>query len=244
MTLTQWLIFVIVIQGIHFLATWKLYVKSGKKAWQALVPVYNAIILMEIINRPKWWVILLFIPIINLLMFPILWVETIRSFGRNSNQDTILVIATLGFYIFYLSYTQQLTYIENRSLKPRTAAGEWVSSIAFAIIAATLVHTYFMQPYTIPTSSLEKTLLIGDFLFVSKFHYGARIPMTTVAAPMVHDTLPLVKTKSYLKFPQLPYMRLPALQKIKRNDIVVFSWPVDTVEQFFRKKPTAESESP
>jgi signal peptidase I len=92
-----------------------------------------------------------------------------------------------------------------------------------------------MQPYTIPTSSLEKSLLIGDFLFVSKFHYGARIPMTTVAAPMVHDTLPILNVKSYLNWPQLPYMRLPALQKIKRNDIVVFSWPVDTVEQFFKK---------
>ena len=74
-------------------------------------------------------------------------------------------------------------------LKPRSGTGEWVSSIAFAIIAATLVHTYFMQPYTIPSSSLEKSLYIGDFLFVSKFHYGARVPMTTIAAPMVHDTI-------------------------------------------------------
>ncbi|MCK5677300.1 MAG: signal peptidase I, partial [Flavobacteriaceae bacterium] len=100
---------------------------------------------------------------------------------------------------------------------------------------ATLVHTYFMQPYTIPTSSLEKSLLIGDFLFVSKFHYGARVPMTTIAAPMVHDTLPIIKTKSYLNQPQLPYLRIPGFQKIKQNDIVVFSWPVDTVEYFFQK---------
>ncbi|MDH3322696.1 MAG: signal peptidase I [Flavobacteriaceae bacterium] len=235
MTLNQWFLFFIAIQIIHFLGTWKLYVKAGRKAWEAAIPVYNAIVLMQIINRPKWWTILLFIPIINLLMFPILWVETIRSFGRNSNTDTALVIVSLGFYIYYVNYVLDVKYIENRSLKPRTAAGEWVSSIAFAIIAATLVHTYFMQPYTIPTSSLEKSLLIGDFLFVSKFHYGARVPMTTVAAPMVHDTLPFIKTKSYLKKPQLPYFRLPALQKIKQNDIVVFSWPVDTVEQFFKK---------
>lgn len=235
MTLNQWFLFFIAIQVIHFLATWKLYIKAGKKAWQAAVPIYNAIVLMQIINRPKWWVILLFIPIINLLMFPIIWVETIRSFGKNSNTDTALVIGTLGFYIFYVNYALDVKYIENRSLKPRTATGEWVSSIAFAIIAATLVHTYFMQPYTIPTSSLEKSLLVGDFLFVSKFHYGARVPMTTVAAPMVHDTLPIIKRKSYLKYPQLPYLRLPALQKIKQNDIVVFSWPVDTVEQFFKK---------
>ncbi len=235
MTINQWLLFLLVIQVVHFLGTWKLYVKSGRKAWEAIIPIYNAVVLMQIINRPKWWVILLFIPIINLLMFPIIWVETIRSFGKNSTIDSFLVIATLGLYIFYVNYFEDVTYIENRSLKPRTAAGEWVSSIAFAIIAATLVHTYFMQPYTIPTSSLEKSLLIGDFLFVSKFHYGARVPMTTIAAPMVHDTLPFLKVKSYLKTPQLPYFRFPAFQKIKRNDIVVFSWPVDTVEQFFKK---------
>ena len=203
MTFQQWFIFFLIIQVIHFLGTWKLYVKAGRKAWEAAVPVYNAIVLMQIINRPKWWVILLFIPIINLLMFPILWVETIRSFGKNSNMDTILVIATLGFYIYYINYLVDVEYIEDRSLKPRTATGEWVSSIAFAIIAATIVHTYVMQPYTIPTSSLEKTLLIGDFLFVSKFHYGARVPMTTVAAPMVHDTLPFVKIRSYLNKPQV-----------------------------------------
>ncbi len=235
MTLIQWLLFILILQVIHFLGTWKLYVKAGRKAWEAIIPVYNAVVLMQIINRPKWWVILLFIPIINLLMFPIIWVETIRSFGKNTTKDSFLVILSLGFYIFYVNYMEDVTYIENRSLKPRTAAGEWVSSIAFAIIAATLVHTYFMQPYTIPTSSLEKSLLIGDFLFVSKFHYGARVPMTTVAAPMVHDTLPIIKVKSYLDFPKLPYLRLPALQKIKQNDIVVFSWPVDTVEQFFKR---------
>ena len=235
MTLQQWFLFFLVIQVIHFLGTWKLYIKAGRKAWEAAVPIYNAVVLMQIINRPKWWVFLLFLPIINLLMFPVIWVETIRSFGKNSNIDTILTIVTLGFYIYYINYMVDVKYIEDRSLKPRTAAGEWVSSIVFAIVAATIVHTYFMQPYTIPTSSLEKSLLIGDFLFVSKFHYGARVPMTTIAAPMVHDTLPIIKSKSYLKTPQLPYLRIPGLQKIKRNDIVVFSWPVDTVEYFFRK---------
>jgi signal peptidase I len=233
MTLIQLFYFFIALQVIHFLGTYKLYVKAGRQAWEALVPIYNAVVLMQIINRPKWWVILLFIPIINLLMFPVLWVETIRSFGHNSNKDTWLVLFTLGLYIFYFNYTESGDYIKERSLKPRTNTGEWVSSIVFAVVAATMVHTYFMQPYTIPTSSLEKSLLIGDFLFVSKFHYGARVPMTAVAAPMVHDTLPLIGVKSYLKKPQLPYFRFPGLQKIKRNDIVVFNWPADTVQQFF-----------
>ena len=79
---TQWIIFILIIKVINFLGTWKLYVKAGRKAWEAAIPIYNGIVLMQIIKRPKWWVILLFIPIINLLMFPVVWVETIRSFGR------------------------------------------------------------------------------------------------------------------------------------------------------------------
>ncbi len=229
MTLTQWFIFFLVIQAIHGLSTWKLYIKAGRQAWEAFVPVYNAIVLMQIINRPKWWTILLFIPVINLIMFPVLWVETCRSFGKNTYLDTALAILSCGFYVTYINYTQEPTHIKDRSLEPKSSSGEWTSSILFAIIAATLVHTYFMQPFVIPTSSLEKTLLKGDFLLVSKFHYGARLPMTAVAAPMVHDTLPVVNTTSYLKKPQIPYLRIPGFQKIKRNDIVVFNWPADTL---------------
>ena len=232
MTWIQWFVFFLIIQIVHFAGTWKLYTKAGRKAWEAAVPIYNAVVLMKIINRPWWWTILLFVPIVNLIMFPVIWVETLRSFGRNSTTDTVLVLLTFGLYLFYINYTQDVSYIQNRSLKPRTSAGEWVSSILFAVVAATIVHTYFMQPYTIPTSSLEKTLLVGDFLFVSKFHYGARTPMTPVSFPMVHDTIPVVHTKSYLTKPQIPYFRFPGFQNIKRNDIVVFNWPVDTVNAF------------
>jgi len=236
MNSTNWIIFILVIQVIHFLGTWKLYIKAGRKPWEAAIPVYNAIVLMQIIKRPKWWVILLFIPIINLLMFPVIWVETIRSFGRNRLPETWLVILTLGFYIYYVNYALEVTYVEDRSLHPKSGLGEWVSSIVFAVVAATLVHTYFIQPYVIPTGSLERTLRIGDLLFVSKFHYGARAPMTTIAAPMVHDTIPGLGIRSYLKKPQLPYFRLPGFEKVKKNDIVVFSWPADTVRVFFKKE--------
>jgi signal peptidase I len=98
------------------------------------------------------------------------------------------------------------------------------------------VHTYFIQPYAIPTPSLERTLRVGDFLLVSKFHYGARIPTTAIAAPMMHDTVPILKVKSYLKKPQLPYMRLPGFASVEKNDLVVFNWPADTVRQFFVKE--------
>ena len=236
MTILQWFIFFIAVQLIHFGGSWKLYQKAGRKSWEALIPVHNAVVLMEIIRRPKWWVILLFIPIINLMIFPVVWIETLRSFGKNSSLDTALGILTFGLYTYTINYSDNVQYEADRSLVTRTLFGEWISALIFAITAATFVHNYFIQPYIIPTGSLEKTLLIGDFLFVSKFHYGARTPMTAVAFPMVHDTLPIVKTKSYLDFPQLPYFRLPGFQKVARNEIVVFSWPADTVRQFFVKE--------
>ena len=229
MSWTGWLLFALIVQVIHFLGTWKLYVKAGRKAWEAAVPIYNAVVLMKIINRPWYWVILLFIPIVNLIMFPVVWIETLRSFGRNKTTDTVLGLLSFGLYIYYINYTQDVSHIKDRSRIPRTSGGEWISSILFAVVAATIVHTYVMQPFTIPTSSLEKTLLVGDFLFVSKFHYGARTPMTAVAFPMVHDTIPILKSKSYLKDLQIPYFRFPGFQKIKQNDIVVFSWPPDTL---------------
>ena len=242
MTFTQWGIFFLVIQLIHGLGTWKLYIKAGRKAWEAFVPVYNAIVLMRIINRSVWWTILLFLPIVNMIMFPVIWVETARSFGKNKYLDTFLAVVTLGFYNYYLNYVEDVHYIEDRSLEPKSSSGEWVGSILFAIVAATIVHTYFIQPYTIPSSSLEKSLLVGDFLFVSKFNYGARVPMSTVAAPMVHDTIPVLNKKSYLfddnleknttswkNKLQLPYLRLPGFEKIDRNEIVVFNQPADTL---------------
>lgn len=232
MTLYLWFVFFLAIQVIHFLGTWKIYESAGRKRWEAAIPVYNAIVLMKIIGRPTWWTLLLFIPIINLIMFPVIWVETIRSFGKKSFLDTVLVIGTLGFYIYYLNYTQTLNYEADRNLSPDHKAADTISSLLFAVIVATIVHTYFIQPYTIPTSSLEKSLLVGDFLFVSKMNYGARVPMTTVAMPMVHDTIPLTKRKSYLTWPQLPYFRLPGFQTINRTDIVVFNWPADTVYKF------------
>lgn len=251
MNISEWLIFILIMQIIHGLSTWKLYVKAGRKAGEAFIPVYNLVILMKIINRPRWWCILLFVPIINLIMIPVVWVETIRSFGKNSTLDTFLVVFTLGFYITFLNYTsEKLTYIENRDLKSPTKTGDTVSSLLFAIIVATLVHTYVIQPFTIPSSSLEKTLLIGDFLFVSKINFGPRTPMTTVALPMVHDSVPFLGVKSYLfsddvtkketsvlnKF-QLPYFRFPAIEKIERNEIVVFNQPADTLRDMDNFSP-------
>ena len=236
MTLSQWALFVLLCQLLMFVKLWKLFKKAGDAPYLAAVPIYNSVILLRIIGRPSWWVILLYFPIINLLMLPVVWVETARKFGKDSLKDSFLAWATLGLYGFYLNYASDVTYNPEQSVASKTKFGQFVGSTVYAVVIATVVHTYFMQPYIIPTGSLEKTLLVGDFLLVSKFHYGARAPQTVVSFPMVHDTIPLVRTRSYLKKPQLPYMRLPGLQQIKRNDIVVFSWPADTVRQFFKKE--------
>ena len=234
METSGWLLLIAFAQVLHGISTWKLYVKAGRKAWEAFVPVYNGIVLMKIINRPKYWILLLFIPVINLFLFTIIWIETLRTFGKKSTLDMLLGVFTLGFYVAYVNYTQEVIYHEKRDLKAPNKTMDTIGSLSFAIVVATLVHTYFIQPFTIPTSSLEKSLLVGDFLFVSKFNYGARTPMTPIAAPMVHDTLPLIKVKSYAEKPQLPYFRFPSLQKIERNDIVVFNWPADTLYHMYK----------
>jgi signal peptidase I len=105
---------------------------------------------------------------------------------------------------------------------------EWVDAIVFAVIAATIIRLFLIEAYTIPTSSMEKSLLIGDFLFVSKVSYGPRIPNTPLAFPFAHHTMPGTRsTKSYLEWIKLPYMRLPGYTSIKNNDVVVFNYPME-----------------
>ena len=234
MSLIQWLIFFLCYNLIIFGGTQKLFMLVGISSWKSVIPIYNIIKILELINRPKWWIILVFIPVINIIMIPVIWVELVKRFNHNSKSDRILAIISFGLYLYYISYFSKKTkYINDISFSNFEKS---VGSLVFAIVIATIVHNYFLQPFVIPTGSLEKTLRVGDFLLVSKFHYGARIPSTVISLPMVHDTIPIIKTRSYLKKPQLPYIRIPGFQEIKNNDIVVFNWPADTVRQFFVKE--------
>jgi signal peptidase I len=207
-----------------------LFVKAGRKRWEAFVPIYNFFVAIKIIGRPWWWGILLFLPVVGNIMLIVVIYEFLHVFGYRKKRYTLLTFLTFGLFLVYINFNKKTQYIGRDNDQMIKSVSTWTSAILFAVVAATMVHTYFMRPYTIPTSSLEKSLLIGDFLFVSKFHYGARVPMTPLALPMVHDSIPFVGLPSYLKKPQLPYMRLPGLQKIKRNDIVVFNWPADSLK--------------
>ncbi len=125
-------------------------------------------------------------------------------------------------------FWQKNTAAEPKKKKSKTR--EWTDAIIFAVIAATIIRVFFIEAYTIPSGSMERTLLVGDFLFVSKVNYGARIPMTPVAFPFAHHTMPITGTKAYYDGVQWKYRRLPGLQDIKRNDVVVFNFPEgDTV---------------
>ncbi len=235
MEVIDWLWFFLIINLIISIGSWKLFKISGRNPYTSFIPFYNILNILDIIKRPRWWIILVFLPTINLLIIPVIWIEFIKRFNHSTKKDIYLTLLSLGFYIFYINYfSNKKSYIDTEI----TTSGfeKSIGSFVFAIVVATIVHNYFIQPFVIPTGSLEKTLKVGDFLFVSKFHYGAKVPQTVIALPLVHDTIPLIKTRSYLKKPQLPYLRLPGFQKIKHNDIVVFNWPADTVRRFFVKE--------
>tara|TARA_B100000530_G_scaffold336234_1_gene290397 strand:+ start:87 stop:1484 length:1398 start_codon:yes stop_codon:yes gene_type:complete len=137
----------------------------------------------------------------------------------------------LVFFILDYYYFQFIQWSKhNKSEKKLSKNDEWEEAITFAIIAATLIHVFFIQPFTIPTSSMEKSMLVGDFLLVSKMNYGANVPNTPIFLPFMHQKIPGTQnTPSYSKLIQLGYNRLPGFQTIKNNDIVVFNFPADTI---------------
>jgi signal peptidase I len=114
-----------------------------------------------------------------------------------------------------------------REKKKKSATREWVDALVFAVIAASLIRWLLLEPFTIPTASMERSLLVGDFLFVSKLHYGSRIPMTPLQVPLTHQKIWGTEAKSYSDLIQLPYYRLPGFSSVKRNDVVVFNYPAE-----------------
>lgn len=135
------------------------------------------------------------------------------------------------FVDYHITRKVNWTPWKKRGEKKRSALVEWVDALIFAVIAATLIRMFFIEAYTIPSSSMEKSMLVGDYLFVSKVAYGPKMPNTPIAFPFAHHTLPLTKNKkSYVEWIKRPYKRLAGFRDIKRNDVVVFNYPEgDTV---------------
>ena len=125
---------------------------------------------------------------------------------------------------------------EKKEKRKKSELRNWIEAIAFAVVAAHILRTFFIEAYTIPTSSMEKSMLIGDFLFVSKLAYGPRVPMTPVAIPLMHHTIPGTNKKSYSEILPIPYHRMKGLGEVKRNDCVVFNWPAEKLGRPVDKK--------
>src|SRR5690606_9412105 len=154
---------------------------------------------------PWWWVILLVVPIINLFIGIGLYIDFVRCFGRRSFLDQVGTII-VPFIVFPLwGADKTVTYwgasateeFKKKYPYKKSATREWADAIVFAVVAATLIRTFLIEAYMIPSGSMERSLLTGDFLFVSKINYGPRLPMTPIAFPFAHHTMPITGTKAY-----------------------------------------------
>ena len=217
---------------------WFIFEKAGVPGWKTLIPFYNLYIWLQIVNKPMWWYIFLIIPFINVFMVMLMIVELVKCFNKHALWEQGLGVIFPFIYLPYLGLSANEKYIpkEKRKKIKKSWTREWVDAIIFAVIAATIIRTFLIEAYTIPTSSMEKSLLRGDFLFVSKIAYGPKVPNTPLSFPFVHHTMPLSKDrKSYVEWIKIPYFRFPGFEKIKNNDVVVFNYPEgDTVSTVFQ----------
>ena len=224
-----------------------MFKKAGIEPWKAFIPLYNTWCMVEKMHLKRAWFFLQLIPIAGQFITIWICIKFVEHFGRFSVLAHAATVFIPFIYFPYLGYSKNERYagtivVNNYN---KSSAREWVDAAVFAIVAATLIRTFVFEAYTIPTPSMEKTLLVNDFLFVSKFSYGPRIPNTPLAMPFVHHTMPIGTAKSYVEWIHIPYTRwFP--QPIKRNDVVVFNFPVnDTLindEESFGSKVTYYNE--
>ena len=185
-------------------------------------------------------------------------IKKIKNILGASSKVVLFIVATITWSLFVYAIRGEWLYFaplivgdvlfwktlnykfwkkrEKNPKKKKSEVRSWIDAIGFAVIAATILRTFLIEAYTIPTSSMEKSMLVGDFLFVSKVSYGPRVPMTPISFPLVHHTMPIGGNKSYSESVQLPYHRMKGFGKIERNDCVVFNWPAERLGRPVDKK--------
>jgi len=221
------IITIIAIIGFQ-IGLWFLFKKVGIQPWKSLIPVYNMWIWLNVLSRPKWWIFFIIFPFICVFMFYLMVWKTIRLFRKTSY--LYLIPGTLFFFIYlpYLGISENEHYTKLAELPKfkKSTLRDWTDALIFAVAAAYILRSFLFELYAIPTSSMESSLMVGDYLAVDKITYGARIPMTPLAVPFVHHTLPLTQfTKAYLEWIKLPYMRFPKIHPPERGNAVVFNYP-------------------
>ena len=230
----------IVVLGALWLATtigqWKLFEKADQPGWAALVPIYGWVVWLKIIGKPVWWVVLMLIPVVGTLVSVAMVIELAKSYGKYKLKDHAGFLI-LPFYTWpKAGFSEAVKYLgppdTHKRVPKKSQLREWGDALLFAGVAALIIRTFFIEAFMIPTSSMERTLMAGDFLFVSKFHYGARMPMTPLSIPFIHNKIKVGDfiSPSYSELITLPYMRIPGIENVERNDIVVFNFPAHDIQ--------------
>ncbi|MEZ5058448.1 MAG: signal peptidase I [Saprospiraceae bacterium] len=246
--------FVIISYILLSASLYLLFQKAGEEGWKGLVPGLNFVVWSKLVGRKPAYAAWMLFPIVNFFIYAGLCVDMVRSFGKYTFWDSALAViyAPLKFFLIwkdpkdkYLGPTlvaekkyademqEAMDKGETRNYKKLEANNpykkgpmrEWAEAIFFAVFAAAFIRMFLIEAYTIPTSSMEGSLLVGDFLFVSKAHYGIRTPKTVAMIPLLHNRIPILNRESYFAEPSIPFTRLPAIETIDRNDPVVFNYP-------------------
>lgn len=206
---------------------WGIFKKAGIAPWKSVVPFYNIWLwTSEVIRKKWWWFVLFLIPYLGIFMFLYMVWETIHHFNKHGYLPLILGTLFFPFFMPYLGFSKKEQYVAELPEMPKSSARSWIDALIFAVAAAYIIRACWFELYTIPTSSMESSLMVGDFLSVSKLAYGVRAPQTPIAMPFVHNKLPLTDhAKSYTEIIKLPYLRSKQLRPIRHNDVVVFNYP-------------------
>ena len=208
---------------------WFVFKKAGIAPWKALVPVYNIVVWIKVCGKKWQWYIYFLIPAANVFAFLLMVVETARVFRRYNFWEQTAAVIFPWIYLPVLGLHPKSKYVDPKVEKPRKEKGarDWADAIVFALVAAMIIRGMMVELYNIPSSSMEKSLLTGDHLLVSKMAYGAKTAQTPLAVPLIHNVLPGTngRVESYLKWIHLPYHRYPGLGKVERFDAVVFHYP-------------------
>ena len=232
--LTYLLLFLLVSLSIR-IGLSGLFRKAKEKAWKAFVPIYSDYIWIQLIGKPKWWIILTLIPIVRTLVKVSMHIELSNAFGKYSFGNHVQALLLPFFFFPKVGFSHSEKYLgpieTHPTIPPKSGFREWADAFLYAGVAAIIIRSFFIENYKIPTSSMERTLMAGDFLFVSKFHFGPRLPMVPLAMPFVHNKVKVgsLVMPTYLDWVRFPYLRLPGLSKVERNDIVVFNYPAHDI---------------
>lgn len=210
----------------HLLFVPALIKKYGGTVWHGYVPGLNALAILKMNGRPWYWALFLLVPGMNLIMLTIMHVELGIVFGKRSTEEQWF-FGALPWVALPKLVKSDSEYIGPRDWGKvkKSSAREWGEAILWAVIVASVFRTYSFETFTIPTGSMEGSMLVGDYLIVNKMTYGPKLPETPFSAPLIHNSLPYSMVPSYTSWFSLPYTRLPGFRDVERGDAVVFNFP-------------------